>query len=189
MLKVSIEMSRSAPDAGVKVHEGSVEWGAGWIPAVRVNRDRDRAQPAQSPATHTAHNTHGNTRKKGDSKNGNSVFSIENNSMLMSFGKKSLYRWLQKCQNSWTMHVFDRKNWISFFFISLLPTKGGSRILVRGGGPVEFWPPGGPEPKICSKIEICFQNCLKTAWFWKQILGARRARTPGPPGSASECMA
>ena len=26
----------------------------------------------------------------------------------------------------------------------------GSRILVRGG-PAEFWPEGGPEPKICSK--------------------------------------
>ncbi len=26
--------------------------------------------------------------------------------------------WLQMCQNSWTMHVFDGKNWISIFLIS-----------------------------------------------------------------------
>ena len=31
----------------------------------------------------------------------------------------SFYRWQQKCQNWWTMHVFDKKSWISFFFISL----------------------------------------------------------------------
>ena len=83
--------------------------------------------------------------KIGNSKNEIQVFSIENNSMLMSFGKKlvTLKKWPQRCQNSWTMHVFDEKTEFHFFFISLFSgrsiaflgwCRGGSHLLAASRG-------------------------------------------------------
>ncbi len=59
----------------------------------------------------------------------------------MSFGKKlSLYRWLQICQNSLTMHVFDGKNWISIFWIPYFP------VLPWEHGP------------LCNSVQFCMGN-------------------------------
>ncbi len=47
------------------------------------------------------------------------------------------------------------------------------------GGTVEFWNPGGPEPKNLGFFPL---NCLKNAWFWNNLWG----KGAGPPGSASD---
>ena len=38
-------------------------------------------------------------------------------------------------------------------------------------GPAEIWLQGGTEPNICSKYEVFPLNCLKTAWFWRNLGG------------------
>ena len=36
---------------------------------------------------------------------------------------------------------------------------------------VKFWPQGVPDPKICAKLVVFLENCLKTAWLEKKIRG------------------
>ncbi len=52
--------------------------------------------------------------------------------------------------------------------------RDGSGILVRGRGLVEFWP-GGAWAQNLLKNSFLPKNCLKTAWFWKN-LGGKLAR-------------
>ena len=82
---------------------------------------------------------------------------------------------LHHCRNHWSGHHWPHgqyhKQW---------------RIQDFGqGGPAEFWPQGGPEPKMYRKNRGV---SLKIAWklhdFEKKILGAREG--PGPPGFAGD---
>ena len=54
-----------------------------------------------------------------------------------------------------------------------------SRTLVRGAQQ-SFDPKGFPEPKICLKLGGFPKNCLKTAWFWRN-LGGKGGRAPRAP--------
>ncbi len=54
-----------------------------------------------------------------------------------------------------------------------------SRTLVRGAQQ-SFDPKGFPEPKICLKLGGFPKNCLKTAWFWRN-LGGKGGWAPRAP--------
>ena len=54
--------------------------------------------------------------------------------------------------------------------------RAGADTRFWSGGPVEFWPQGGPEPKICSTLS---ENCM----ILKKSQGQRLPGPPEPPGS------
>ena len=62
----------------------------------------------------------------------------------------------------------------------------GSKNLVRGPQR-SFDPKGGPWAQNLLKIGVSPKNCLKTAWFGRNLVG-KGGRPKGPSGSAAETM-
>ncbi len=85
-----------------------------------------------------------------------SFFSVEKNSIFTSFGKKfvTLYRWLQKCQNLSTMHVFDRKK-PNFHFLKF-PIFGYCPPFVPGVLPRSFKLPSADSLGLIFNSDILF---------------------------------
>ena len=92
-------------------------------------------------------------------------FSVENNSLLMSFWQKVShsiedYNWLTKVSHSiedynWlTVHVFGRKNWISFFFEFPIFRYSRSRLIQTW----TIWIPGSFQVLWKSHVDLSFVN-------------------------------
>ena len=93
-----------------------------------------KTQNAQGSGVKRLGSLQGNTQKYGNSKNGNSVFSIENNSMWTSFGKKLVTKGNHKnVKTGQQCMSLTKKNWIPFFsfpYFRVLPSSESVLMLM-----------------------------------------------------------